>query len=55
MLDWIRSDMLADGMISPADLALLHVTDDPDDAVQRVIESYEPIGVEPGSVFEPGS
>ena len=50
MLDWIRSDMLADGMISPADLALLHVTDDPDDAVQRVIESYEP-----GSQFEPGS
>jgi predicted Rossmann-fold nucleotide-binding protein len=29
-------------MISPADLELLHVTDDPDVAVQRIIESYEP-------------
>jgi predicted Rossmann-fold nucleotide-binding protein len=29
-------------MVSPADLELLHVTDDPHDAVQRVIESYEP-------------
>jgi predicted Rossmann-fold nucleotide-binding protein len=34
--------MLVDGMISPADLELLHVTDDPDDAVERVLESYEP-------------
>ena len=32
MLDWIRDELLADGMISPADLELLHVTDDPDDA-----------------------
>ena len=36
MLDWIRSDMLTDGMISPADLELLHVTDDPDEAVRLV-------------------
>jgi uncharacterized protein (TIGR00730 family) len=42
MLDWIRREMLTDGMISPADLELLHVTDDPNDAVQRIIESYEP-------------
>ncbi|MDX6425397.1 MAG: hypothetical protein QOD52_802, partial [Gaiellaceae bacterium] len=39
---WIRGEVLTDGMISPADLELLHVTDDPDDAVQRVLESYEP-------------
>jgi predicted Rossmann-fold nucleotide-binding protein len=55
MLAWIREDMLAEGMISPADLELLHVTDDPDDAVQRVIESYEPHALEPGSQFAPGS
>ena len=34
MLDWIKGEMLADGMISPEDLDLLHVTDDLDDAVQ---------------------
>jgi predicted Rossmann-fold nucleotide-binding protein len=29
-------------MISPSDLELLHVTDNADEAVQRIIESYEP-------------
>ena len=42
MIDWIRGELLADGMISPSDLELLHLTDDPDVAVQRVLESYEP-------------
>jgi uncharacterized protein (TIGR00730 family) len=42
MLDWMRDQLLADGMISPADLELVHVTDNPDIAVQRVLESYEP-------------
>ena len=28
MLDWIRGDLLAEGMISPDDLELLHLTDD---------------------------
>ena len=41
MLDWIRGEMLADGMISPDDLALLHVTDDLDEAVRTVLECYE--------------
>jgi uncharacterized protein (TIGR00730 family) len=39
MIDWITSELLADGMISKADLALLHVTDDPDDAVRVVLAS----------------
>ena len=33
LLDWIRGELLADGMISPDDLDLLYVTDDIDDAV----------------------
>jgi uncharacterized protein (TIGR00730 family) len=41
MVDWIRGDLLADGMISADDLALLHVTDDPDSAVQYVLDCYE--------------
>jgi uncharacterized protein (TIGR00730 family) len=39
MIAWIRSEVLADGMISTDDLALLHVTDDPDEAVRVVVES----------------
>jgi uncharacterized protein (TIGR00730 family) len=42
MLDWIKDELLADGMISPADLELLRVTDDADEAVRLVVASYEP-------------
>ena len=41
MIDWIKGEMLPDGMISPEDLDLLHVTDDLDFAVQTVLECYE--------------
>jgi uncharacterized protein (TIGR00730 family) len=41
LLAWIRDEALADGMIARDDLALLHVTDDPADAVARVLECYE--------------
>ena len=41
LMDWVRGEALADGMISPEDLDLLHVTDDLDEAVNAVIECYE--------------
>jgi uncharacterized protein (TIGR00730 family) len=41
MLDWIRDELLADGMISPEDVELLHVTDDPDEAVALVLTCYD--------------
>jgi uncharacterized protein (TIGR00730 family) len=41
MIEWIRGDLLADGMISPADLELLHLTDEPESAVEYVLEGYE--------------
>jgi uncharacterized protein (TIGR00730 family) len=41
LLTWVRNELLANGMISPNDLDLLYVTDDPDDAVARVLECYE--------------
>ena len=34
MLDWVRGEMLADGLVSPSDLDLLHLTDDPTSAVR---------------------
>jgi uncharacterized protein (TIGR00730 family) len=40
LLTWVRNELLADGMISPEDLALLYVTDDPEDVVARVLECY---------------
>src|ERR671914_1666696 len=41
MLDWIRGELLADGMISPADLDLLYATDDPAEPVEIVVDCYE--------------
>jgi uncharacterized protein (TIGR00730 family) len=41
LLEWVRREPLADGLISPDDLQLLHLTDDPDAAVQYVLDCYE--------------
>jgi uncharacterized protein (TIGR00730 family) len=41
LLVWIQDEALAKGMISPEDVELLHLTDDPDQAVQLVLECYE--------------
>jgi uncharacterized protein (TIGR00730 family) len=41
LLDWVRDEVLADGMISPEDVELLHVTDDPAEAVRLIVDSYE--------------
>ena len=41
LLDWFRDDLLAEGMISPDDVDLLYVTDEPEDAVRQVLECYE--------------
>jgi uncharacterized protein (TIGR00730 family) len=49
MLDWVRGEMLADGLVSRSDLDLLHLTDDPEDAVQRVVEMIDARAAE-GSV-----
>jgi uncharacterized protein (TIGR00730 family) len=41
LLDWINGRLLADGMVSPDDVQLLHVTDDPAEAVRVVVASYD--------------
>ena len=47
MLDWLRNAMLAGGYISEPDLALLSVTDSPDEAI-AIIERYTAeVGVGP--------
>ena len=41
LLEWVRTRLLADGMISPEDLDLLVVSDDPTEVVQVVLDCYE--------------
>ena len=40
MLDWIRDELLRERMISPDDVDLLALTDDPVEAVELVIDCY---------------
>jgi uncharacterized protein (TIGR00730 family) len=40
LMGWVKGELLADGMISPHDLDLLFVTDDLDEAVERVRQGY---------------
>jgi uncharacterized protein (TIGR00730 family) len=40
-LVWIRDKLLADGMISPEDVALLAVTSDPAQAVRMIVDAHE--------------
>jgi uncharacterized protein (TIGR00730 family) len=40
MLDWTRHHILPEGLISPGDLDLLTVTDDPAEAVRCVVDCY---------------
>jgi uncharacterized protein (TIGR00730 family) len=41
LLDWIRDEMLEVGLISPADVELLSVTDEPEGVVRMVVSHYD--------------
>jgi uncharacterized protein (TIGR00730 family) len=41
LLDWVRAEMLEDGLISPEDVELLHLTDSPQEAAELVVSHYD--------------
>jgi hypothetical protein len=41
LLDWLNETVRREGKINPADLGLIHVTDDVDDAVARIVEANQ--------------
>lgn len=45
MVDWIKKTLLAEGTISPGDVDLFTVTDDPDEAVRIILECRERMGI----------
>ena len=47
LLEWVRRSALADGMVSPADLALLTLTDDPRVALETVLDAFRTGGAAP--------
>jgi len=53
LLDWVKSEMLeAQGNISPEDLDIFSITDDPAEAVRIVRGSEEKYWIEPGGVVK---
>jgi hypothetical protein len=40
MIDWIRGDLIGQGMISPGDIELLRLTDDLDEILDHVLACY---------------
>lgn len=41
LLEWVREEMLAQGLVSPEDVDLLAVTDDPEEAARLVVSRYD--------------
>ena len=49
LLDWFKDSLLKDGTISPEDLDIVQVIDDPSEVVKAIFDFYE------GRTFEPSS
>ncbi|GAA1840385.1 TIGR00730 family Rossman fold protein [Actinomadura bangladeshensis] len=40
LLDWVKTSMLPSGKISPQDIDLIHLTDDPEEVVRIIVEGH---------------
>jgi predicted Rossmann-fold nucleotide-binding protein len=49
MVNWLRDTMLAHRAISPGDMDLFTITDDPAEAVRIILESRGRIGFTPAT------
>ncbi|WP_334156971.1 TIGR00730 family Rossman fold protein [Oryzomicrobium sp.] len=47
LVDWFRDRLVGEGMISPEDMNLIQVIDDPDQVVNAIFKHYETRGFEP--------
>jgi uncharacterized protein (TIGR00730 family) len=50
MLDWFRTTLVAEGVISPEDLHLITVIDEPQGVVEAIFDYYEKRGFQPSQV-----
>ena len=49
LLDWVQHTLVTEGMISPEDLDLVKVINDPKDVVNAIFDHYETRGFEPSA------
>ncbi len=52
LLDWFGKTLVAEGTISPGDLELVQIVDEPEEIVDRIFAYYEERGFEPSSAEE---
>lgn len=52
LLDWLRTTMAAEGKIGPADLDLIRLTDDVNEAVRHIVEAEAVLSAEQEAVRE---
>jgi len=41
LIDWVKTTMAQEGMIEPGDVDILTITDDPNEAVDLIVQQYE--------------
>jgi len=49
LVDWLRNSLVAEGMISPEDMNLIQVLDEPQAVVDAIFDYYEKRGFEPSA------
>jgi uncharacterized protein (TIGR00730 family) len=49
LMDWIKHTLVTEGMISPEDLDLVKIINDPKDVVNAIFDHYETRGFEPSA------
>jgi predicted Rossmann-fold nucleotide-binding protein len=49
LVDWFRDRLVGEGMISPEDMDLIQVIDEPDQVVDAIFRHYETRGFEPSA------
>jgi len=47
LAEWMKSQLVDEGMISPEDIGLMHILDDPDEVVDAIFSHYEKRGFMP--------
>jgi predicted Rossmann-fold nucleotide-binding protein len=47
LLDWVKTTLVGEGMISPEDIGLMQVIDDPEKVVEAIFSHYEKRGFMP--------
>ena len=52
MLDWFRTTLISEGMISPEDMNLVQVIDEPQGVVDAIFDYYEKRGFQPSEAEE---